>query len=70
MSSPIDTDKIIDILQKENILWKQKVDDLCNRMLKMEQKLLELNNKVNPIPTSFYSSYNATGSQGPTGASS
>lgn len=50
MSESVDTDKIVEALIKENVIWRQKVDDLMNKVIRLEQIVVELSLKVFPIP--------------------
>ena len=51
MSELIDTNKVIEALTKENVLWRQKVDDLMNKVIRLEQAIVEITRHVFHPPT-------------------
>lgn len=50
MTEVVDTDKVLEALSKENVIWKQRVEDLMSRVIRIEKVLIEISNKVFPIP--------------------
>jgi len=50
MSELIDTNKVIEALTRENLIWRQKVDELMTKVARLEQIVIEISRKVFPIP--------------------
>lgn len=51
MSELIDTNKVIEALQKENVLWRQKVDELLTKVVRLEQAVVEITRHVFQPPS-------------------
>ena len=56
MTTQVDTDKIIEALTKDNVLYQHRIQDLTNRLFLLERTVMGLVQKSTTFPTPDFKS--------------